>query len=128
MCAQDLASGRNIRGETQVNVVRSSKGVRTTSKMASQTLIRAPTCTVESSTRPTLVASSRPPIETHTTLTTPGLFTLVMERRASKRGSTEKLTSGGSNVHASKPSHPKYSSSAQVNLIGFKVLLNIVFV
>lgn len=126
MCAQDLASGINIRGETKVNVVRSSKGVRTTSKMASQT--SAPTCTVKSSTRPTLVASSRPSIETHTTLTTPGLFTLVMERRASKRGSTEKLTSGGSDVHASKPSHPKYSSSAQVNLIGFKVLLNMVFV
>ncbi|XP_074584384.1 uncharacterized protein LOC141840331 isoform X2 [Curcuma longa] len=113
---KDLASGRNIRGEPRMNMVRSSKGVRTTSKMASQTPIRAPTCTVKSSTRPLLAASSGPPIETHTILTTPGLFTLVMERRASKRGSTEKLTSGGSNMHASKPSHPKDSSSAQVTM------------
>ncbi|KAG6509440.1 hypothetical protein ZIOFF_027430 [Zingiber officinale] len=111
---KDLASGKNIRGETKVNVVQSSKGVRTTSKMASQTPIKATTCTVKSSTRPTSVASSRPHIETHTILTTPGLFTLVMERRASKRGSTEKLTSGGSNLHASKPIHPKDSSSSQV--------------
>ncbi|XP_042470861.1 protein WVD2-like 7 isoform X2 [Zingiber officinale] len=111
---KDLVSGRNIKGETKVNVVQSSKGVRTSEKIATQTLIMAPTCRFNGNTRPNLVTSSKPPVKTHSTITTPGPFTLVMERRAIKRRSTEKLTSGGSNMHVSKPSHAKDSSSLQV--------------
>ncbi|XP_074586618.1 uncharacterized protein LOC141842307 isoform X2 [Curcuma longa] len=111
---KDLASGRNIKGETKVNVVRSSKGVRTSEKIATQTLIMAPSCRVNDYTRPNMVTSSKPPVETHTAITTPGPFTLVMERRAIKRRSTEKLTTGGSNMHVTKPSHAKDSSCLQV--------------
>lgn len=127
MRVQDLASGRNIKGEAKMNVVWSSKGVITSEKIATQTPIAATTCRVNGYTTPSLVTSSKPPVETHTAITTPGPFTFAMERRAIKRRSTEKLISGGSNMHVSKPNHAKDSSSLQVRF-GFKVLLNGVLV
>ncbi|CAL9128104.1 unnamed protein product [Musa textilis] len=105
----------NMKQETKSNGVHSSKGLKTPSqKMASQTLSKTIASRVKSNARSTLVDLNQPLTKARSISTTPGPFTLVMERRARSRGnSTKLLDSGSSNMPASSQIQAKGGSSVQ---------------
>ncbi|XP_009404941.2 protein WVD2-like 7 isoform X1 [Musa acuminata AAA Group] len=106
--------GQNVKGETKLNVVRPSKVLKNPSqKMANQTPCKSTASRIESNARTAMNASKAPLTEACSNITSPGPFTLVMERRANSRGSAAKLDPGSLNNQASSLSHAKGGLSVQ---------------
>ncbi|RWW13137.1 hypothetical protein GW17_00023167 [Ensete ventricosum] len=113
-----VRNGLNMKQGTKLNGVHSSKGLRTPSqKTTSQTLSKTIASRVKSNARSTLIVLNQPLTEAHSGSTTPGPFTLVMERRARSRGNSTKLNSGSSNMLASSQIQAKGGSSVQVKFV-----------
>ncbi|CAL9763507.1 unnamed protein product [Musa acuminata subsp. burmannicoides] len=106
--------GQNVTGETKLNVVRPSKVLKNPSqKTANRTPCKSTASRIESNARTAMVASKAPLTEACSNITSPGPFTLVMERRANSRGSAAKLDPGSLNKSASSLSHAKGGLSVQ---------------
>ncbi|WOK96523.1 protein WVD2-like 7 isoform X4 [Canna indica] len=104
----------NIKGETKVKMVRSSKGLRASpQKMVSQTLNTTTTSRIKNKAMPILVASNRQHVESRPNKSNPGPFTLVMERRANSRGTSANLDSKGSKMLVGSQSHAKGNLTLQ---------------
>ena len=120
-CVQDPAAvrhGQNVMGETKLNVVRPSKVLKNPSqKTANRTQCKSTASRIESNARTAMIASKAPLTEACSNITSPGPFTLVMERRANSRGSAAKLDPGSLNNQASSLSHAKGGLSVQVNFM-----------